>query len=273
MILSTTTGRRIMKRFFATLLFVTGYAFTAFGQGCMTLPEHQAFNTIALKSYLMVAALSCDATAEYNQFMIVFQPYISTEQHVLDGYFQRAAGRQGQTQEDGYETLLANSQSEASQRAGSGYCGQVEYLYGAVLNLSSASDLAGFVSNNPPPQPVSMNACLPGTLSPAARPAPVMTAANAAPRGPLFAGEPAAATPAVAAPAVSGDPGPVSPATAATVASLAAKSLVRAQPLPGSTPMAEHQPRSRLAIAAKARHTVPARQKPKLSPYMQTQVV
>ena len=262
-----------MKRFFATLLFVTGYAFTAFGQSCMTGPEHQAFNAIALKSYLMVAALSCDATAEYNQFMVVFQPYINNEQHVMDGYFQRAAGAQGQTQEDGYETQLANSQSEASQQAGSGYCGQVAYLYSAVLNLNSASDLAGFLSTNPPPQPVSMNACLPATvIAPAARPAPVMTASNAVPRGPLFAGEPAAATPAGGAPAVSSDPGPVSAATAATVASLAAKSLVRAEPLPGSSPLLR-QPRSRLVIAAKARHTEPKRLKPKLSPYLQTQMV
>jgi hypothetical protein len=274
-----------MRRFFITLLIVTGYAFTAFGQNCITSPERQAFNAIALKSYLMVAALSCDADPEYNQFMIVFQGFITNEQHVMDAYFQRADGPAGQAQEDGYVTQLANSQSEASQQEGAQYCGQVANLYGAILNLNTTDDLTGFLSVNPPPQPISMSGCMPGAAiaPPAPAPAPkLQTAAEALPKAPRIVNYgPALAPPAPAAapPPITAQAGPISQATAAKVASIAAKSLYRAQPLnppPGAQSAAfQRQPRARLAMTSRTHHAERAasKAKPKPSPFMQTQLI
>jgi hypothetical protein len=275
-----------MRRFFITLLMVTGYAFTALGQNCITSPERQAFNAIALKSYLMVAALSCDADPEYNQFMVVFQPFITSEQHVMDAYFQRADGPAGQAQEDGYVTQLANSQSEASQQEGAQYCGQVANLYGAVLNLNTTSDLTGFLSVNPPPQPIAMNGCMPGAAivpPPAPAPAPkLQTAAEALPKAPRVVNYgPSLDPPAPAAvpPRITAQAGPISQDTAAKVASIAARSLYRAQPLnppPGAQAAAfQRQPRTRLAMTSRTHHVEHAasKAKPKPSPFMQTQVI
>lgn len=52
--------RFVMKRFMMTLLLAVAYVSGAEGQTCMLPADTQAFNIIALKSALMVGALSCN---------------------------------------------------------------------------------------------------------------------------------------------------------------------------------------------------------------------
>jgi hypothetical protein len=109
----------------------------------------QAFNVIALKSALMVAALSCGEQDKYDAFMTAFQPHILAEQHVMDAYFRRM-GRSGQTQEDAFVTLLANNQSVTGIGQGSIFCLNNTAEFNAVLTLKTPDSLDSFVTDLPP---------------------------------------------------------------------------------------------------------------------------
>jgi hypothetical protein len=143
--------------------------------------DTQAFNVLALKSALMVGALSCNQGEQYNRFMANFQSDIVAEQHAMDQYFVRAAGLAAQSQEDAYETALANSQSQMSLALGGGFCHANSTLFNQVLALQTVADLNSFVAADPPAQPIAMTACAPaGAAPPPRRPDETIAAAPAA---------------------------------------------------------------------------------------------
>jgi len=140
-------------------ILVATNAVTASAQTCVQPPEREAFNTVALKSALMVGALSCNQQGAYNKFMDRFQPEVLSGQHVMDRYFAHAYGLYSQMQEDSYETTLANSQSEASIDIGANYCADTAQLYSQILALKTPEDLARFIATNPPVQPIALTIC------------------------------------------------------------------------------------------------------------------
>ena len=113
----------------------------------------QAFNVIALKSALMVAALTCNQQDQYDKFMTTFQPHVLAEQHVMDAYFKRIGGHYGQSREDDFVTLLANNQSVSGIGQGGMFCLNNSAEYKAVLALKSYGDLDNFVTDLPPDAP------------------------------------------------------------------------------------------------------------------------
>jgi hypothetical protein len=110
----------------------------------------QAFNVIALKSALMVAALTCNQQTQYDQFMTTFQPHVLAEQHVMDAYFKRSSGYYGQAKEDDFVTLLANNQSVGGIGQGAVFCLNNSAEFKAVLALKTPSDLDNFVTDLSP---------------------------------------------------------------------------------------------------------------------------
>ncbi len=114
----------------------------------------QAFNVIALKSSLMVAALSCNQQSQYDAFMTSFQPHVLEEQHVMDAYFKRLGGRSGQSREDEFVTLLANNQSVGGIAQGKVFCLNNQAEFHEVLALRTPTDLDSYVTDQaPPPSP------------------------------------------------------------------------------------------------------------------------
>lgn len=118
----------------------------------------QAFNVIALKSALMVGALTCNQQQQYDQFMTTFQPHILAEQHMMDAYFRRSSGYYGQAKEDDYVTLLANNQSVGGEQQGAVFCLNNSAEFKAVLALNTPADLDNFVTDLSPDAPVVMAA-------------------------------------------------------------------------------------------------------------------
>ncbi|MDE8344918.1 MAG: hypothetical protein POH28_01905 [Acidocella sp.] len=110
----------------------------------------QAFNVIALKSALMVGALSCNQQSRYDAFMNEFQPHILADQHVMDAYFHRIDGYAGQAREDDFVTLLANNQSVSGISEGNVFCLNNDAEFDAVLSLKTPSDLDHFVTDRTP---------------------------------------------------------------------------------------------------------------------------
>jgi hypothetical protein len=151
-----------MRQLVMSVLIAT-YAASAGAQTCVQPLEHTAFDIIALKSTLMVGALSCNQGVSYNNFMTRFQSGILAEQHVMDRYFAHAYGLYSQMQEDSYETSLANSESMAGITIGAAYCGDTTQLFTQVLALKTQNDLEKFVSAKPPVQPVVLTVCAPAT--------------------------------------------------------------------------------------------------------------
>lgn len=109
-----------------------------------------AFNVIALKSALMVGALSCGEQDKYDSFMRAFQPHILAEQHVMDRYFHQIDGRYGQGREDTFVTLLANNQSVSGIAQGQGFCLNNGAEFNAVLALKNPQELDAFVTGKAP---------------------------------------------------------------------------------------------------------------------------
>jgi hypothetical protein len=148
-----------MRRMVQGVLVAFVYGGVASAQGCVQPAEGTAFNVVALKSALMVGALSCNQGEQYDAFMTQFQSYILSEQHVMDRYFNRTSGMYGQTQEDSYVTVLANTQSQTSLSLGSGYCDDNAQVFSDIAALSTPDDLNQYIASHTPTQPATLVPC------------------------------------------------------------------------------------------------------------------
>jgi hypothetical protein len=141
-----------MKRLLVSALFVVSQFGNAQAQNCVFANERAAFELVALKNTLMVAALSCGENNEYNDFMTRFQPYMATQQSVMDHYFQRMNGGTAQADEDEFLTALSNEESQESLNMGPQYCPGAGALFDQILSLRDEGALQSFAATNAPAQ-------------------------------------------------------------------------------------------------------------------------
>lgn len=142
---------------------------------CAQSREVAAFNVRALQSQLMVGALSCDLHDSYNQFVMRHRGELDASRRAIIGYFNRAGG--GERAFSSYDTELANTQSTASTRRGTLFCGEIRPVFSQVLGLPNAQAVQQFAIERNLPQPVSVQPC-------PARPAATTQAATRAPAAP-----------------------------------------------------------------------------------------
>lgn len=126
---------------------------------CMRPADHASFDVAALKSNLMVTALTCDAGERYNAFIRKYQPELASHERTLNGYFSRANGRNARKQQDDYVTQLANSRSQEGTKQGSLYCNNNLPAFDEVMALRSSSELADYAAGKAGAQPISVAAC------------------------------------------------------------------------------------------------------------------
>ena len=140
-------------------LFVAGLAVAgvASAEPCTRPAEHAAFDLAALKSALMVTALTCHAEERYNQFIGRYRADLVKAERALGSYFVRAHG--GQKAFDDYVTSLANAQSEADIRLGGTICDQRLAMFDRVMALSSTAELPRFAGTQAIPQPKPVEDC------------------------------------------------------------------------------------------------------------------
>ncbi|EGG75134.1 hypothetical protein SXCC_04044 [Gluconacetobacter sp. SXCC-1] len=137
---------------------VTGGQARAAGP-CSPSPAHEAFDVQGLKSELMVTALSCGAQDKYNNFVMKFRSKLTSEEHVLNGYFSSTYGRNAQRQHDDYITQLANVQSERGLKSGTAFCQQRLSMFDEVGELETAADLSNYAQAKDILQPASYLTC------------------------------------------------------------------------------------------------------------------
>lgn len=131
----------------------------ALAQPCATSIDQGAFDTMALKSELMVVALTCEARPQYNAFIEQFRPDLAREERVLNNWFERAYGKRARTMHDEYVTNLANAESDVGLKRGTLFCSERANLFPTVMKLRGAEELVNFASHRVQPQPIVLASC------------------------------------------------------------------------------------------------------------------
>ena len=130
---------------------------TAWAQNrCAAPQELAAIKTAAIQQELMVAALSCNATPRYNQFVTTFQRALQDSDRNLRRYFQRTGG--GTAAYHAFKTRLANAASRRSIAHITNFCNAAEANFVSALDTGSVT-LAGFVSTQPPMESANYSVC------------------------------------------------------------------------------------------------------------------
>jgi hypothetical protein len=126
---------------------------------CVRPPEKDAFEISALKSQLMVTAISCQSEDKYNAFVARYRTDLVGEEKALNTFFGRAYGRRAQQEHDDYITQLANAQSQLGNKSGTAFCRLNTAMLDDVMALKSGSDLPAFAETKPIQQSLAIEPC------------------------------------------------------------------------------------------------------------------
>ena len=124
-----------------TGLLAASLATPAFAQ-CMQPSEKPGFDIRALQSQLMVLALTCSQTDEYNRFVTQNRGVLTGAYNDVQRHFRRVAGGAWQRQIDAYITNTANGHSQTGISQGSLFCSNQAQLFPQALAASSREQLA-----------------------------------------------------------------------------------------------------------------------------------
>ena len=128
---------------------------------CLRPNDLVALDVTALKTQLMVTALTCQANDKYNAFITKYKTDLQREDKSLNAYFSRAYGRSASKQRDDYVTQLANSHSQIGVKQGSLYCAQNVDAFDEVLALRSNAELTDYAAGRTTAQPIELATCGP----------------------------------------------------------------------------------------------------------------
>ncbi len=135
---------------------------------CVRPGDYPAFDVTALKTKLMVTALTCSADEKYNAFITKYRPELASQDKALSSFFSHAHGRQARQQQDDYVTQLANVQSRTGLSQGSLFCHYNMGTFDEVMALRSGAELTDFAAGKSILQPVVTPECT-AEPAPAAR--------------------------------------------------------------------------------------------------------
>lgn len=173
-------------------------------KSCVKGPDEVALQTRVIQTDLMVAALSCGASARYNEFVKANQPTLMAAHTQLTKFFTKARG--GQKALNIFITKLANDSSRRSIANIAAFCQETGWLYDAILS-PARGDFVTFISQLYASQRHGFTPCEPKAQLMAVGPTgltPTAVAAAAPAAAPPAAAPsatpPAAAPPAAAAP-------------------------------------------------------------------------
>ncbi len=190
----------------AAALMAAGIAFApvaaAADAACVKGPDEVALQVRVIQTDLMVAALSCGASARYNEFVKANQSVLMAAHTQLTKFF--TAKRGGQKALNAFITKLANDSSKRSIANIAAFCQETGWLYDALLS-PTRGDLVAYIGPLLVSQRHGYAPCeaKPQLLAVGPTGPVVATAAAAAPPP---AAAPAAAAPSAGAPAPAAQP-------------------------------------------------------------------
>jgi hypothetical protein len=120
----------------------------------------------SLQTGLMVSALTCNDSPQYNEFIHRFQPVLARDAKQLQSYYNHQAG--GAEELNSFVTHLANDESQRSLQMGSAdYCANAAVLFQNVLALQP-EQLEDFAATQPIIPDAPVHACPPTATASAA---------------------------------------------------------------------------------------------------------
>ncbi len=149
---------------------------------CAKPAEKTAFALAALRMQLSVVELTCDQRDAFNDFTTKFRRDIGDANKTLGAFFTRAYARQGQAQQDQYETMQINQTSQAGQYYGADFCKTYGTQLADVLALKDGAALADYATAQHFDQTVVADEC-PPPAAPAPKASPIKAPAKAPAKG------------------------------------------------------------------------------------------
>jgi hypothetical protein len=149
-------------------LIAAGFATPVLAQSCLQPTERTGIEVRALQSQLMVAALACSKTNEYNAFVTRYQRDLGEAYKSVTNHFKRVHGNvQGQKQLDIFITQLANAQSQDGIDQGSTFCQNVTPLFQQSLaQNTNMAQLASISMQSNVVVPYDLDTCTGATAPP-----------------------------------------------------------------------------------------------------------
>ncbi len=115
-------------------------------QRCATEQDQAVFEIEALKTELVVVAISCKEEEKYNAFVRRYQSALAENGRAFGQYFTRTRGRAGQRANDLYITNLANARGNEAQVLGTDFCPRNTQLFNEVMALGGPAELAPYAA-------------------------------------------------------------------------------------------------------------------------------
>jgi hypothetical protein len=106
---------------------------------CKANSDEKSVFVRSLQTDLMVGALTCNSSDQYNSFIHQFSSVLKTDADHLRGYFKKRNGKAGPDELNTFVTHLANDESERSiQQGQTAYCDNTAKIFQTVLALPPA---------------------------------------------------------------------------------------------------------------------------------------
>ena len=115
---------------------------------CATAQDLTAMQVAAVQQKLMVAALSCNDSTLYNDFVAAYQPDLVASDLALQAFFMRLNADTGASDYDAFKTKLANNYSITSSKNTRGYCVSARTTFKTAL-AANRPTLRTFVLSQP----------------------------------------------------------------------------------------------------------------------------
>ena len=112
---------------------------------CTSSDELAALRTAAVQQQLMVAALTCQATEDYNRFVLAYRPELQKSDADLKVYFVRRNGTHGEADYDSFKTRLANLSALSNSTNAQAYCANARAAFDMAMR--DHRPLASFVAD------------------------------------------------------------------------------------------------------------------------------
>jgi len=113
---------------------------------CASTTDQALFEQFALKSELLVIAISCKRNEAYNSFVQRYRAQLLDLDKHMNDYFKRTNGSRWQKVADDFTTDMANLRSTAASRMGGDHCPRNGMIFTEVMALPAPTDLAAFAA-------------------------------------------------------------------------------------------------------------------------------
>ena len=132
-VLGNISGIRQVKTAGVALLLASVFAGSAHGADCLGARDRDSQTVRALQSRLMVAAFSCNARADYNQFVLRYRPHLAYHGRGLQSYFRKQHGGAHTKRLNRFVTSLANGASQVSIADRGQFCEQSRMAFSDLM--------------------------------------------------------------------------------------------------------------------------------------------